>query len=134
MVEDEMIELLKKISDDIGEIKKFARFQARDAICTLLNKIAKTSERQQMWRLADGTLSNEQIADQIGVTVRSVQYFVQDAENERLIITEKRGYPKRAMDIIPLEWKPWKPKRVKVQPQPEPQQTAITEEEPDVKG
>jgi len=61
-----------------------------------------------MWRLADGTLSNEEIAGQIGVTLRSVQYFVQEAESEGLIIRKKRGYPKRIEDIIPPEWKSWK--------------------------
>jgi len=133
-MEDEMVELLKKISEEISAIKRYARFQARDAISTTLNKVATTPERQQMWRLADGTRSNEEIATQIGVSLRSVQYFVQEAEDAGLIIVEKRGYPKRIEDIIPPEWKPWKPKQAKVEAQPQPQETVVTEEKQDVKG
>jgi len=122
MIEDEMVDLLKKISEDIDVIKRYSRFQAVHAISTMLKTVATTPERQQMWRLADGTLSNEQIANQVGVTLRSVQYFVQEAENAGLIIVEKRGYPKRIENIIPLEWKPWKPKKVQVETPPEPQE------------
>lgn len=134
MNENETIELLKKIGRDVGMIKKYARLQATDAITAVLNRVATTPERQQIWRLADGTLSNEQIANQIGVTLRSVQYFVQDAENSGLFIMEKRGYPKRIEDIIPQEWKPWKPKKNQAGAEPEPRDagTETTEEKPDV--
>ena len=133
MAKDEMVDLLKKISEDIGVIKRYARFQAMDAISIILGKVATTPERQQMWRLADGTLSNAQIANQIGVKLRTVQYFVQEAQNVGLIIMEKRGYPKRVENIIPPEWKPWKPKRVKVETRPEPEQTVIMEEKSNAK-
>jgi predicted Rossmann fold nucleotide-binding protein DprA/Smf involved in DNA uptake len=112
MAEDEMIELLKKISEDIGAIKKYLRFQARDAIIALLNQIATTPERQQIWRLCEGTRSTDQIASETGVALRSVQYFLQQVEDAGLVVREKRGYPKRIEDIIPSEWKPWKPKKV----------------------
>jgi hypothetical protein len=120
--EDEMISLLKRMADDIKVMKSYARFQARDAIVSVLNKIATTPERQQMWRLFDGTISNDAIAKLIGVTLRSVQYFVQDAESEGLVIAEKRGYPKRIEDVFPTEWKAWKPKKVEEQPQLEKQE------------
>jgi len=132
MTDDEMVEILKKISEEISAIKRYARFQARDAISTMLNKVATTPERQQMWRLADGTHSNEEIANQIGVSLRSVQYFVQEAESAGLIIVERRGYPKRMEDIVPPEWKPWRQKKVKVETQPMPQETATTEEKQNV--
>jgi len=75
-----------------------------------LDKVANTSVRQEIWRLCDGTLSSENIAKEIGVTTRSVQYFVQDAEKKGLITALKRGYPKRpdSFDEIPVEWKPYK--------------------------
>jgi len=108
--EDEMM-LLKEIREDIDLIKRYTKLLAWDAILTNLNKIASSADRKQIWRLADGTLSTEQIANQIGVTVRSVQYFVQEAESAGLIRIAKRGYPKRIEDVIPSEWKPWKPRR-----------------------
>jgi len=112
-VPEDEIGLLKRISEDIAVIKRYARFQASSEISSILKVVAKTPERQEMWRLADGTHSNEHIAKRIGVTLRSVQYFVQEAEEAELIIMEKRGYPKRIANLIPLEWKPWKPKGVK---------------------
>ena len=102
--------LLKQISEDIKAIRNYARIQARIAISATLREIAKTPERQQMWRLFDGTKSTEQIAKEVSVTTRSVQYFVQDADDAGLLVTEKRGYPKRLEDVIPSEWKLWKPK------------------------
>lgn len=133
MTKNEKLELLEKISEDISTIKRYTRFQARDAILTVLKNIATTPERQQMWRLADGTLGNEQIASEIGVTMRAVQYFVRDAENAGLLIIEKRGYPKRIEDIFPSEWKPWKPKKVQEEMQPQ-EIIEITEEKPTVES
>lgn len=128
MAEDEMVDLLRKISAETSSLERYARFLARDAISTMLNKVATTPERQQMWRLSDGSHSNEEIAGQIGVSLRSVQYFVQEAEDAGLILTERRGYPKRIEDIIPPEWKPWKQKQVKEEAKSAPQGTVMTEE------
>jgi biotin operon repressor len=127
MVEDEKLELLKQLSSDIRELKRYLRFLSADAISTMLNKVATTPERQQIWRLADGSHSNEEIASQIGVSLRTVQYFVQEAENAGLIISEKRGYPKRVEEIIPKEWKSWKQMRGKTKGQPEPEEAMSKE-------
>ena len=129
-----MVDLLRKMNAEISSLKRYARFLARDAISTMLNKVATTPERQQMWRLSDGSHSNEEIAGQIGVSLRSVQYFVREAEDVGLIFTERRGYPRKVEDIIPLEWKPWKQRRVKEEAKSVPQGTVTTEEKQDVKG
>lgn len=83
---------------------------ARDSYRRDLEKIANTPARQEIWRLCDGNRSNEEIAKSIGITLRAVQYFVQDAEKKGLITMPKRGYPKRTdtFDEIPVEWKPYK--------------------------
>jgi len=135
MAQDEIKELLKKIGEDVDAIKRYNRFQARDAMLAVLNKITTTPERQQMWRFADGTHSNEQIASEVGVTVRTVQYFVGDAESLGLLTMEKRGYPKRIEDMFPSEWKPWKPKKEQEEATPQPQEiTGIPEEKPDAES
>jgi len=135
MLEDETIELLRKISQDLDTIKRYTSFQARDAMIAVLNKIASTPERQHMWRLSDGNHSNDQIASEIGVTVRSVQYFVGDAQNAGLLTMEKRGYPKRIEDIFPSEWKPWRPKKNQEEMRPESfDKTETTEGKPIVKS
>ncbi len=118
MAEDENTSLLRKIQEDLVEIKVYQRIGVRSAVEAILKSVASSPERQQMWRLADGTLSNDQIADRIGVALRTVQYFVEEAEKNDLITMAKRGYPKRVVDIIPADWKPWKPKKITVLHQP----------------
>jgi hypothetical protein len=110
MVEDALIELMKVMSEDIRRIRMDMARMARDSYLQDLERVANTPARQEMWRLCDGILSNEDIAKKIGVTLRAVQYFVQDAEKKGLIIAQRRGYPKRtdSFDEIPVEWKPYK--------------------------
>lgn len=117
MSQDEVVNLLEKISQDMAEMKNFVRLQAMEALSTILRKIASTPERQQMWRLADGIRSNEEIARMIGVTLRSVQYFVQEAQDAGVIIMKRRGVPSRIMDIFPSEWRAWKPKSAETEGQ-----------------
>lgn len=118
-------EQLRQISEDIRAIRNYVRLQSRTAISASLREIAKTDERQQMWRMFEGVKSTEQIAKEICVSIRSVQYFVQEADDAGLLLTEKRGYPKRVENIIPSDWKPWK---AKVQPEPQSQGNEILEE------
>lgn len=105
MDDETLIEILKEIK----ELKRYMKILSSTAITNQLNKVATTPERQQVWRLADGSRSNDEISKNIGVSLRTVQYFVQEAENMGLVTNEKRGYPKRIEDVIPKEWKPWKP-------------------------
>ncbi len=108
MSENDVATILRKVSDDLDIIKRLLRIQARQSMLILIEEVATTPERQLMWRLADGTLSNEEIAQRVSVALRSVQYFIQDAENLGLIYMAKRGYPRRTEDIIPPKWKPIK--------------------------
>ncbi len=134
MAEDEITSLLQKISEDVAAIKNFAKLQAMGAISAILDKVASTAERQQMWRLADGTKSNEEIARMIGVALRSVQYFVQEAQDAGLMITKRRGYPSRIADVFPSRWKTWKPKEMRIAGvEPELQKSQSEEEVSNVK-
>lgn len=105
-----LIEVLNTISEDIRWIRKGIARMARESYRKDLEKVANTPTRQEIWRLCDGSLSTEAIAKKIGVTARSVQYFIQDAEKAGLLIMLKRGRPKRPDDFdeIPSEWKPYK--------------------------
>jgi len=106
----QIVELLKTMREDLEAIRRYTARLARDSLSQDLEKIARTQERQQIWRLCDGTLSTEEIAKKIGMSVRAVQYFIQDGEKADLIVSIKRGYPKRTeeYDVIPPEWKPFK--------------------------
>jgi biotin operon repressor len=110
MVDQYLIDLLKAISEDTRQIRADMARLARDSYRHDLEMIANTPARKEIWRLCDGTLSNEEIAKKIGITLRAVQYFIQDAEKKGLIITKRRGYPKRneSFDEIPVEWKSYK--------------------------
>jgi hypothetical protein len=134
MSENEMINLLQKISEDIAMVKNYAKIQTFEAMSAILRKIASTPERQQMWRLADGNNSNEEIASRIGVVLRSVQYFVQEAQDAGLIIMKRRGYPSRIMDIFPSEWRTWKPKVAEGEKQKTSQELTIKEDKSDAEG
>ncbi len=134
MAENEMIDLLQKISEDIAEMKNLVKLQAMEAISTILRKIASTPERQQMWRLADGNRNNEEIARMIGVALRSVQYFVQEAQDAGLITVKRRGHPNRIVDIFPSEWKSWRQKSVEAEQQKVGQEPTAKEVESDVQG
>jgi hypothetical protein len=132
MPEDEVVNLLQKISEDISTMKNFVRFQAMESISTILRRIASTPERQQMWRLADSNRNNEEIARMIGVALRSVQYFTQEAQDAGLIVMKRRGYPSRVVDIFPPEWKPWRPRSVEAGQQKTGQEPIVKEGGPDV--
>jgi len=134
MSEDEMTNLLHKISEDISMMKNFVKLQAMESILTTLRKIASTPERQQMWRLADSNRSNEEIAKTIGVALRSVQYFVQEAQDAGLIVMKRRGYPSRIVDVFPSEWRSWKPKSVEAEQQKTGHEPTIKEGESNVQG
>jgi len=110
MTESDLVEVLKTMSEDIRWMRKDIARLARKSYREDLEKVANTPARQEIWRLCDGTFSSEEIAKKIGITTRSVQYFVQDAEKKGLITALKRGYPKRpdSFDEIPAEWKPFK--------------------------
>jgi hypothetical protein len=107
----DILRALKNISEDVKAIRTYALLQARLAIIALLGEIAKTPERQQIWRLCDGTRSTEQISSEIGISIRSVQYFIQDADQAGLLVIERRGYPKRIENVIPSAWKAWRRKK-----------------------
>jgi len=116
MTDQDLIDLLKTIGEDIRWIRKDIARLARDSYRQDLEKVTNTSARQEIWRLCGSSLNNDEIAKKIGITLRAVQYFVQEAETKGLITTLKRGYPKRSdnFDEIPAEWKPYKKSEVPV--------------------
>jgi predicted DNA-binding protein (UPF0251 family) len=113
MQTEEAVEILRRISTSLDAIREHTRRLARSSYKDDLEKVASTPQRQEMWRLCDGTLTTEDIARKIGVSTRTVQYFVEAAERTGLVKSHRRGYPKRNEDFdeIPSEWKPYrKPK------------------------
>jgi len=110
MQTEEVVEILRRISVSLDAIREHTRRLARSSYKEDLEKIASTPQRQEMWRLCDGTLSTEDIARKIAVSTRTVQYFVEEAERMGLVRSYRRGYPKRNEDFdeIPSEWKSYR--------------------------
>lgn len=119
----QVAELLSRMSDDLRAIRYLMARLCRDSFAKDLEAIASTPERQEMWRLSDGTCNTEEIAKGASASIRSVQYFLQDAEKQGLIQYLKRGYPKRAdyFDEIPSSWKPFKKAQAQQTPSQETQ-------------
>ena len=97
-------ELLERIISELFEIKQLLLLNSRENIKKELDEIATTDERKVIWGMLDGLTSTTEIAEQVGVTPRSVQRFISQLEEKELVITERRGYPKRRMDYIPSNW------------------------------
>jgi len=110
MQREEVIEILRRMSANLDAIREHTRRLSRSSYREDLEKVASTPQRQEMWRLCDGTLNTEDIARKIGISTRTVQYFVEEAEKMGLIKSYRRGYPKRNEDFdeIPTEWKPYR--------------------------
>src|SRR5437899_1043551 len=78
MTEDQS-DLLSKISEDIAALRHLKEMELRDLIVSEVERVASTPARKKMWFLSDGTLGTGDIAGKLGVNVRSVQRFLQDA-------------------------------------------------------
>jgi len=96
--------ILEQILAELGEIKQILLLNFREVLKMELNEIASTEERKKIWGLLDGLTSTAEISKKVGVSARTVQMFVSQLEEKELVITEKRGYPKRRMDYIPSDW------------------------------
>ena len=112
-----MVEILRRIGVSLDAIREHTRRLARSSYKEDLEKIASTPQRQEMWRLCNGTVSTEDIARKIGVSTRTVQYFIEEAERVGLVKLYRRGYPKRneEFDETPSEWKPYRKLEEKAQ-------------------
>lgn len=104
-MESEQTAILRSIDESLAFIRKILEIQARPALIKELEAFASTAERRKMWILCDGELSNEEIAKKVGSTLRAVQYFVKDGRSAGLVVMARRGFPKRAIDLVPKYWK-----------------------------
>ena len=105
-------ELQEKILSELVEIKQLLLLNSRDIIKQELNQVASTDERRKIWGLMDGLTSTSEIAETVKITPRTVQIFITQLEEKELVVTEKRGYPKRRMDYIPSDWRLEEVKRI----------------------
>lgn len=67
-------------------------------------KIANTDERKKVWVLLNGKRMAKEIADEVGITVRAVRYFLVAAATAELIEYTEREPPRRILDYVPPSW------------------------------
>lgn len=102
-------ELFERLSDQIDVISRLLLLQNRKVVVEAVEAVATTPERREMWRLIDGTRSAKVISDALSVSERTVQYFIIDGQLAGLISVSDRGVPKRRIDLVPKEWRPYAP-------------------------
>ncbi len=90
--------------DEVSKIRQLLEMLSRSVLKEELDKAATTEERKRIWTLLNGARRTEEIAQLAGVSQRAVQVFVKDLERADLIITRKRGYPRRRFDYVPSDW------------------------------
>lgn len=93
--------LLQDMQHTINLIKEILELQNMPLIEKKILQLASTTERKNMWMLSDGKNSSSDIAKKVGVSARSVRYFVEEGKKKGLLVIEKRGYPKRKFEYIP---------------------------------
>ena len=111
MEDSQYAELLK----EIRLVRQILEIQARPQLVKVIETVASTPERKELWRLSKGDMDYKQMAKQIGVTVQSVYNFINDGQEKGVMEMEKRGFPKRRIDYIPLGWKKFKPRKKKAE-------------------
>ena len=98
-------DMLTKLLEEISTIRQLLEMLARKALKEELERLATTNERKKIWALCDGLRSTKEIAEEVGITQRTVQRFIKELQEADLIIIEKRGYPKRRFNYVPSDWK-----------------------------
>ena len=96
-MDDELLRELKKIS-------KILLLSNAPLIEKELEKIASTSDRKKMWLLIDGIRTSKDIANQTGVSVRAVQYFLSAVQSTEFIGYSKTSVPFKMLDYVPPSW------------------------------
>ncbi|MGV9103559.1 MAG: helix-turn-helix domain-containing protein [Promethearchaeia archaeon] len=90
-----MEEILDEILNELVSIRKILLLIAGPHLSSMLEEVLTTNERREMWQLMDGNHSTSEIAEEVGVTTRTVQLLVAELEEHDLVKLRKRGYPER---------------------------------------
>ncbi len=69
-----------------------------------LSKVATSQERRRIWVLVDGAHTSAKIAEEVGVTTRSVNRFLVLAESAGLVEKPWGKPPLRVIDYVPPSW------------------------------
>lgn len=96
---------LMSLYEEIVKIRQLLEITVKDNIKKELERILTTKKRKMVWALSDGFTDTQTIAEQAGISQRAVQITVRDLQNADFLVLERRGFPKRKFDYVPLEWR-----------------------------
>ncbi len=104
MATDESLILLREMKTALDAIRRILEIQARPSLKAEVDSLASSSGRRKMWILSDGERKTPDMAKRAGLKLRAAEYFVEDGVRAGLLALPKRGFPKRAVDLIPDDW------------------------------
>jgi len=89
------------------ELRKMSKLLAvanAPALETELTKIAINDSRKKMWVLIDGERMPKDLAEEVGVSVKTVSIFVNALLAAGFIEYKKGQPPRRILDYVPASW------------------------------
>ena len=89
---------------ELRKISKILILANAKAIETELSKYATSDERKKIWVLINGERMSKDIAQLVGVTVRSVDMYLNTLEKAELIVNPWGKPPQKIIDYVPPTW------------------------------
>lgn len=96
------------MSDELKELQKITRILTlanTEALTQALSEYVSTDERKMIWVLTDGVNMPKDMVKKIGkMKVNTVEKFLKELEEVRLVENPKRKPPTRLVDFVPFPW------------------------------
>jgi hypothetical protein len=98
---------VKKLSEELAELKKISKILALVNAQTLENELSKyatTEERKKAWILIDGNRQPDEIAENAGLKLRATNIFLKSLTDATLIENPRGEPPRKILDYVPASW------------------------------
>ena len=92
------------ILNELKGIKAILAFSNSKIIEQRLSEIIKTKPRRLMWIYCDGTRSQTEIAELVGVSQPAVSYFLTEAKLAGIVDYSQGKEPFKVLDYVPPAW------------------------------
>jgi len=96
--------IIDPVLEELKRIHKILLLANSEKIEQELSKVATSNERKKIWILINGKLTAKQIANKIGIHVRSVNRFLEICERVGFIENLWGKPPRKKVDYIPSSW------------------------------
>jgi len=94
----------EQILRELRKLSKVTTLVNARALEVELSKYVNTPERRRMWTLIDGKRMLKDIAQEVNLTERAVNYFVTALSAADLVQYERGKPPMRLLDYTPANW------------------------------